>query len=69
MSLLKTLLGAVTLSAALLTILSFAVGPDRPDPHVEPPGLTAADVLASDGMGPRPERIVVGGTEDALPAG
>ncbi|MCJ2089072.1 hypothetical protein MKK88_24250 [Methylobacterium sp. E-005] len=80
MTLLKIVLGSAVLCAALLSVLSFALGPTH-DVPAQPPGLTAAAVLATDGMGPdgrmvqstgakpQPGRIIVGGAEDARPAG
>ena len=67
MTFLKTLLGALAACAVLLLWAGHVVGPDRVDAGTM--GLTAAAVLASDGMtpdgrpgGPGPERA-------ATPAG
>lgn len=49
MSFLKTLLAGAALSAALLTWIGLAIGPEGPAARTSP-GLTTAAVLASDGM-------------------
>ncbi|MDP4002032.1 hypothetical protein [Methylobacterium sp. NEAU K] len=51
MMLLKTLLGALALCAALLVWGSYAIGPGLPAADATS-GLTAATVLASDGITP-----------------
>ncbi len=51
MTFLKTLLGALALCAALLVWAGHAIGPERPTADASS-GLTAAAVLASDGMAP-----------------
>lgn len=67
----KALLGALTLCGLLLGTGALALGPGHPGTASRPSGLTAASVLASDGMGPggqpdeagpaprRPDRQVV----------
>jgi hypothetical protein len=52
MTFLKTLLGALALSVALLVWAGCAIGPDEQGTGGPAPGLTAAAVLASDGMTP-----------------
>lgn len=81
MTLLKTLLGALALCAVLLVGMALAVAPEPSGSTPPPQGLTAADVLASDGMGPdgRPDesrahppeggRMAVGSTSETEPAG
>ncbi|MGU3555237.1 hypothetical protein [Methylobacterium radiotolerans] len=51
MTFLKTLLASLALCAALLVWAGFEIGPERPTGRTGP-GLTAAAVLASDGMAP-----------------
>ncbi|MCX4198785.1 hypothetical protein OMR07_27720, partial [Methylobacterium organophilum] len=51
MTFLKTLLASLALCAALLVWAGYAIGPERPTGRTGP-GLTAAAVLASDGMAP-----------------
>jgi hypothetical protein len=52
MSLLNTMLGVIALCAALLFGISVALGPVDQQAQAKSAGLTAAAVLASDGMGP-----------------
>ena len=51
MTFLKPLLASLALCAALLVWAGFAIGPERPTGRTGP-SLTAAAVLASDGMAP-----------------
>jgi hypothetical protein len=51
MTFLKTVLAAVAICVALLVWADFAIGPERPGTGTAS-GLTAAAVLASDGMTP-----------------
>ena len=51
MTFLKTLLASLALCAALLVWAGYAIGPERPTGRTGP-SLTAAAVLASDGMAP-----------------
>jgi hypothetical protein len=81
MSVLKTVIGALGLCAALLVGAAVLYGPDRDAVPVRPAGLTAAAILASDGMGPdgriaesapgspRPRRMILSGAQAAQPAG
>lgn len=55
MAFLKTLLGTFALCAALLIWAAHAIGPERSGSEPAP-GLTAAAVLASDGMTPEGAR-------------
>lgn len=48
----KTLLGTLTLCGLLLAAVALALGPDHSGTAPRPLGLTAASVLASDGMAP-----------------
>lgn len=70
MTCLKTLLGALVLCAALLVWAGYAIGPDRTEGRMAP-GLTAAKVLASDGMAPdgRPAEPDRGGALPSRQAG
>ena len=82
MPFLKTLIGAVALCAVLLAGAALVIGPDRAVSNGHAPALTAAAVLASDGMAPDgrpgqaavagrdPDRLAVGpAARDAWPAG
>lgn len=81
MSFLKTLLGALCLCAALLAGAAFLSGSNLTVARTPQPGLTAAAVLASDGMGPDgrtirsapaspfPAQITLSGTQGLQPAG
>lgn len=79
MTFLKTLLGTLALCAVLLVAVARAVAPDPSGSAPRPQGLTAAAVLASDGMGPDgqpdasppPEagRLAAGPTAKTEPAG
>ncbi|QGY01104.1 hypothetical protein MMSR116_03705 [Methylobacterium mesophilicum SR1.6/6] len=51
MTFLKTVLTALAVCLALIVWASYAIGPTRPGAETAP-GLTAAAVLASDGMAP-----------------
>jgi hypothetical protein len=79
MTFVKTLLGALALCAALLGGAALISGPDLA--HTQTSGLTAAAVLASDGMAPDGRsatadrepptsgRMLLSGAQDAQPAG
>jgi hypothetical protein len=75
MRFLKTLLGALALCTALLVWAGHVIGPGQPESRTTP-GLTAAEVLASDGMAPdgrpgepHPDRAVQGRLVDAISSG
>lgn len=52
MTFLKTLLGSFAICAVLLALAALTLGPSSTGMNSHPRGLTAASVLASDGMGP-----------------
>lgn len=79
MTFVKTVLGALALCAVLLAGAAIVSGPDLAPAQTA--GLTAAAVLASDGMAPdgrratsdhetlSPGRMLLSGAQDAQPAG
>ena len=52
MSLFKTLLGSIIVCGVLLVLAALTLGSGLSGVTAQPHGLTAASVLASDGMGP-----------------